>query len=138
MKVVNLATFTFCLDLLIVRALALFFGFILLSDEILFLFGSQIASAELISAYPGNHVKSVVKLLLVGSILDFGMPFENMKAVVTVHNDTVPCNNRIDNNAVCHDILIKLPELLGSQGRYLAIKLPVDLKLHLSSSLSFM
>ena len=58
MKVVNLATFTFCLDVLIVRALALFFGFILLSDEIFFLFGSQIASAELISANPGKEAIS--------------------------------------------------------------------------------
>ena len=77
MKVVNPATFTFCLDVLIVRALALFFGFILLSDEILFLFGSQIASAELISANPGNYGKSVVKVLLMCSVLDFGIPFEN-------------------------------------------------------------
>ena len=84
-----------------------------LPKQILFLFGCQISATKLIFTNPSDHGVAVIKLLFVCGVLDFGMSFYNMEAIMTIHDYTVPNDKRIDNKSVCEDVFFKLSKFLG-------------------------
>ena len=61
-------------------------------------------------------------------IRDVRMLLENSVSVMTVNNQPVPDDDRIDNLAIIDDVFLKLFQLLKSEWWNLALKLRVNFK----------
>ena len=103
-----------------------FLSSVLLTHQIFELLGRQISPPQLVLADPGDGFVPVGKRFLIGGKLNLRVLLKDAVAVVPIHDDAVPDDQRIDYHPVCQDVFLQLLLLLFPKGRDYAHKLRVN------------
>ena len=103
-----------------------FLSSVLLTHQILELLERQVSPSQLIFADPCDGFVPVRKRLLIGGELEFRVLLKDTVAVVSIHDDAVPDDQRIDNHTISQDVFLQLLLLLFPKGRDYARKLRVN------------
>ena len=97
--------------------LGFLFGFVLLTQQVTFLFGGKIAPPQLILADPSKGFFTICKAERHGRKADFGVFLKNRITIVAVNKCIVPHNQRREQLAFFQDIFFKLLKfIIGQRG----------------------
>ena len=105
-----------------------FLGFILFADKILFLFRSKVAPPQLVLANPDDGFIAAGKRFLVDGERDFRVLLGDGEAVVSIHDQSFPYDDGVDDTAIPQDVRFKLVQFFKSERRDFALKLRVNFK----------
>ena len=103
-----------------------FLSSVLLTHQIFELLRRQISPPQLVFADPGDDCVPIGKLLLIDSELNLRVLLKDAVAVVTIHDDAVPDDQRVDNHPICQDVFLQLFQFFLPKGRDYARKLRVN------------
>ena len=112
--------------------LGFLFGFVLLTQQVTFLFGGKVAPPQLILADPSEGFLTICKAERHGRKADFGMLLKNRITIVTVNKCIIPNDQRREQLAFLKDIFFKLLKFIIGQRGNLGLELRVDLILSIS------
>ena len=102
--------------------LGFLFGFVLLPQQVTFLFGGKIAPPQLILANPSECFLTVCKAERHGRKADFGVILKNCITVVAINKGVAPHDQRRQQLAFLEDIFFKLLKFIIGQRRNLGLE----------------